>query len=112
MANVTTKNEINETQLLAQAQRKLDLVRAYGRAFAKARKGEIKLGISDLNQLNDLLEIFFGARLTNISDRVIKTYNDKPKNWMSELIVKDTDGGIFKIYSNVSEYKIDEIINA
>ena len=116
MANVTTKNETNMDQQLkaqlADAQRKLDLVKTYGKAFVKSRKGEIKVGVSDVAQLNDLLEVFFGARMNNISDRIHKTYNDKPKNWNSELIVREPDGSIFKIYSNVSEYKIDELLNA
>lgn len=111
MATTNVNKEDQMVKQLADAQRKLDLVNQYGKAFVKSRKGEIKLGISDVNRLNDLLEIFFGQRLTNISDRIIRTYNDKPKNWQSELIIRDTDGSVFKIYSLVSEYKIDEILH-
>lgn len=115
MANVNTNETHKDQQMkeqLADAQRKLDLVKTYGRAFVKSRKGEIKVAISEVDRLNDLLEVFFGARLNNITDRIHKTYNDKPKNWNSELIVKEPDGTIFKIYSNVSEYKLDEILKA
>lgn len=110
MATVTNNDEMKAQ--LANAQKKLDLVKTYGKAFVKSRKGEIKLSINDVNKLNDLIELMFGTRLSNISENIFKTFNDKPRNWNSELVIKDPDGSVFKIYSNVPEYKLDEILKA
>ena len=95
MAN-TTSNTVDNTAA------QLAAVMEYGKDFMKSRKGEIKLHCSDIEKLSDLFEVFFGQRISNKADRISQqTFVDK-KNYRSELIVKGTDGVIYKVYTQVA----------
>jgi hypothetical protein len=95
MANTTSTTTANSSDKLA-------AVMEYGKDFMKARKGEIKLHCSDIEKLSDLFEVFFGQRISNKADRISQQAWVDKKNYRSELIVKDTTGAIYKVYTQVA----------
>lgn len=101
-------NTDNKAAVVDNTAAQLAAVKEYGPAFMKARKGEIKVSCSDIEKLSDLTEIFFGQRISNKADRIHRQAWVDKKGYNSELIIKTLDGTIYKLYSQVSDSKLQQ----